>query len=367
MTIRHFINHTVVITVRIFIYVKSRVVYFTTHEKIEFIKPFDGNAEFNGHIAIVAMFQKNLCKNFEEMLATLKRKNIKIVAINNLNADLESTEKIKNLVDIYVERSPGLGRDIAAYKLGIQIINKLKITNDAQSKIIFANDSVLYLAARLSSFLDKTIQLDKKIIGITETSEFHYHISSWFFMISKEVFFNNTFQAFWKNYKGYQSRRHSIDKGEVDISRTFSKLGLAPHVVYDTNFIINTLKSNGTSTIDILKNLPITTRDQLNKKNILNTKELFYERLESISNRINQTAYWSLVLLEHFDFPFIKKDLYPREIYGLSEIKRVIYCSTSKNHKEQAAIEYILSQISNKPQTSNETFTNKILIKSGVK
>lgn len=351
--------------VRQLVFLKAWITYLLIRERIDLLVENGGNELLKGNVAIAAIWQKSLCRNFREVLTTLRNEGVKTILINNARFDKQSIEELHGLVSVYMERVPGNGRDIAAYKQGVGYLNSLGIDRSDVKKVIFLNDSVYYIKDRFEKFLEIFLKEEAEVVGVTETTEFHHHVSSWFFSVSKDVFISSIFKNFWEKYKPIQSRVHSIKKGEVSLTRVYKKLGLAPNVIYSTSRILKGLKEIGIRKDEIFNLLPKAARNAFIIKGKLISNKIFWGKLEDLSNSANQTTYWTPILIKYFNFPFVKKDLYSRESYSKSEVD--LFLIGNEKDVSDKSIQFINKKMLCKLTTNEEGIFNRLLIKSGVK
>jgi hypothetical protein len=120
-----------------------------------------------------------------DLIAAIKRAGYTLVVI--VNGRKVAREWFKGQIgdnDIVITR-PNLGRDFAAYQLAT---NLLLDANTAVERLLYCNDSIYYLDKNDSKDIFRTlISADEPWIGMTESHEFHYHVSSWCFQMSHEA------------------------------------------------------------------------------------------------------------------------------------------------------------------------------------
>jgi hypothetical protein len=203
--------------------------------------------------------------------------------------------------DVVISR-PNLGRDFAAYQFATNLILKRKLTI---RRLLYCNDSVFYLDRNDSkNIFAHLISCNDDWVGMTETYERRYHVSSWCFQLSDKVLKTQAFVEFWKAYRPVDRRGHAIRQGEVGLSKTLLRAGYVPTVIFNAGTLL---------------------KAALQKHDIPNEKQLLQQfctsKLERLSasgtnavlkslfqgEQLNQTNNLGILLISETGFPFIKK------------------------------------------------------------
>ncbi len=358
-----------IIIIKLIYDIWSWMVYFFRPEKDDLLSEFCLD-DRGGVYFICAIWQKKLCPNFFSALEVLSGREVNVLVINNSRMNSSDINKILDLRVKYIERTPGNGRDIAAYKLGVNIIYKnFANRRELISRVVFMNDSILVVASRFSRFLDLIDYHAKReeVIGVTETEQFHYHISSWFFSVSSDVFFSRDFIRFWKKYTPLQNRRHSIRRGEVALTGIYKKIGISPHIVFNNNLILEKIDEIGAANFmpllrPIVFDYYLKFRSEISK-NFLTSEEILSAQkifLTKMTKDDNQTSFWNIFLLKHMDFPFIKKDLYVHERYDLTQFRRILDDMLNSGDLNQSDYNFMKSVILGKMQVSESGLLKRL-------
>jgi Rhamnan synthesis protein F len=285
---------------------------------------------------IFAIAQKTrFSQNLATFLHYLRDAGYNIILINNGSLSPGLISHYLPLCHTIVERPHG-GRDFGSYKWGSRWLCDLKRGGQSVTRVIYCNDSIFVRPSALERLLSRLVQMDEDYICITEVFQLHYHVQSWFFAISGRVFDSPAFNQFWHRYTPYSYRRHSINKGEVGISKHLMRNGIYPQALYSHNTILNLVLNKGfDDTLDRLVNFLspgglaspsdynriMTAIKDSNDTNIalLLLKRNLMERIAQ-SNTMHAT---NLLLLKSDTFPFLKKDLVYRAEYFFPQVE---YC-----------------------------------------
>jgi hypothetical protein len=298
------------------------------------LREYPGTSFDNGLWCIYAVRVGNaVSKNLITCLTCLQRAGYNVILVNNGRLSDRSAAACLPYCHTVIARPYG-GRDFGGYKWGTQFLADLG--DDIQvEQVIYCNDSIFLRPSSFAQLLDRMKQSNQDYIGMTETFEIHYHVQSWFFAISGQVFRSKYFSGFWINYKSYSHRRHCINNGEVKLSKFLINRGVMPHLLYTQSAILDAMFEG---TLDkSLSRLMMYFRPHEYRKltetiehvafaHVAGTQlaTSFVKRkvLEELA-MANTMHYVNLILLEFTTFPFLKKDLVHRAQYFVSQVD---YC-----------------------------------------
>jgi hypothetical protein len=182
--------------------------------------------------AIVAIYPENDNLPFlANLLRALAASNFYIMVVSTKRLTPQFVELIKSGAHFLIERYP-IGRDFGSYKIGMEWLFKNKDCTEL-TELMLANDSLYY-----PNDIDKTIgnllATEGSWVGLYENFEFHYHMQSFLVLYRTAVLKSQAFKEFWKKYRLFPSRRYSINKGEVGLSRVLTKASFSPNVLYSS-------------------------------------------------------------------------------------------------------------------------------------
>jgi Rhamnan synthesis protein F len=290
-----------------------------------------GTPGITGLWCIFAISQRTqISKNLITFLSCLQRVGYNVILINNGPSSNELVTAYLPYCHTVIEKPSG-GRDFGGYKWGTEFLRRM--TDGGKiDQVIYCNDSIFIRPSTFEQLLQTTKQMNDDYIGITEVFQYHYHVQSWFFVISGRVFGSSEFHGFWQKYIPYSSRTHSINKGEAGISKHLMQYGVYPRLLYTQSMILDLIFTGTTAeTLErfmvffspgeyrglrqTMENIAIVqTSDQQTVMSSL--KRGVMERI-ALSNTAHMT---NLLLLKCSTFPFLKKDLVYRAQYFFSQV-----------------------------------------------
>ena len=216
----------------------------------------------------------------------------------------QCSDKIFNLVSCIL-LSDGKGRDWGNYALGLRTAFELS----SPKSLIFLNDSVYGPLSSVQHFIEKADSLEADFVGMTDSPQHRYHLQSYFLYFKPSICTHSTFLNYWKFFSPQPNKNLIIQKNEIDFSQYFINLGFRPASLYPYSKLINVAHSGSYISSHLLKQ----------------------------DEHVNPTHYFWDILLNLFDFPFVKVELLrenPSKIPCLSLMKAFL----KKNHPEKAKL-----------------------------
>lgn len=189
--------------------------------------------------AIVAIYPSAESLPFTiNLLAALRQLQFHIIVLSTKRLSADVTERLLTHCDHLIERRP-IGRDFGSYQAGLRLLKKWGVY-DRVDMLVLANDSMFYQSG-FSSIVASIVETLPTWAAIFENYEFHYHAQSFFQVFGRQALSSAAFNQFWAAYKPLSSRVHSINKGEIFLSRAMRRGGFQPATCYTSNCIINAL------------------------------------------------------------------------------------------------------------------------------
>ncbi|HTV27774.1 MAG TPA: rhamnan synthesis F family protein [Xanthobacteraceae bacterium] len=283
----------------------------------------------SGRWCIFAINQgRQISSNLLAFLACLRDTGYDIILVNNGRFPERSITVFLPHCHTIIAKPRG-GRDFGGYKWATKHLAEMGCEI---KQVIYCNDSIFIRPSALRLMLNRLNQMDDNYIGITETFDPSYHVQSWFFVISGNLFHNKGFGAFWREYRPFSYRLYCVKRGEIGISQYLTRRGITPRPLYSQAMIVelifdgsltqaveSILISLGPDEYNALdETVQQITFQQFPDQDVTRSflKHYFIEKLNQ-SNTMNAA---NLVLLERTEFPFLKKDLVYRGRYFVTQI-----------------------------------------------
>jgi Rhamnan synthesis protein F len=198
----------------------------------------EGNvAKKSDRYAILALYAMGTLPKFTaNVIDAIDRSALNLVIVTNARLEDSTKTELLDQCHLLIERA-NLGRDFGAYKDAISIVlGRFKNID----RLILLNDSLFYFERGLNNLISR-LNGPHEFIGLTEVFEFHYHVQSFALSFGSNVIRSKHFLRFWKKYRPISTRRWSIHKGEVSLTRRMTKAGFRPHIVFQAAELISRL------------------------------------------------------------------------------------------------------------------------------
>jgi hypothetical protein len=163
----------------------------------------------------------------ESLFRAIERSRLNLVISTNARITSDQRQALLERCHLLIERA-NLGRDFGAYSDGIRVLQKYFGNIE---RLILLNDSLYYLEDGLDDLL-AGLDGEEDVIGMTEVIEHHYHIGSYAISFGWRVLLNARFQEYWRKYRPISTRRWSIHRGEINLTRAVIRAGFRPKILY---------------------------------------------------------------------------------------------------------------------------------------
>jgi hypothetical protein len=316
---------------------------------------------------ILTLYTKSSLPAFTtNLIDTVARSALNLVVVANLPTDAATRAYLLDNSFMLIERA-NLGRDFGAYKDAISILSQRVPKID---RLILLNDSVFYFKKGLD-FLLNELNGTHDFIGLTEVFQFHYHVQSFMLSFGRAVLQHERFVKYWKRYRPISTRRWSIHRGEVHLTRRLTKAGFRPHILYQAAQLAAHMRDRPARDIlQAVQLLPTEMRWTMFQEfdailgdgtQLAPTLEAISQGVRSvqsygpkveggslveISNQVAALDRWSLEILvnkiveeiakqnqihvggflfmRYLGMPVIKRDIFYREVFSLEDVHRIL-------------------------------------------
>ena len=300
----------------------------------------------------VAFHSKNLIpKSNLNYLNILNKCSFTTIYIINGTLNHKVLEQLNSL-GCYVICRENIGQDFGAWKDGIALIKKYKITNQLKW-LLLCNDSNFCLGgknadnfiARFSENLDSNNEAD--FISLNCNYERRLHYQSYFLCLSNSIFQNNSFNSFWKKYIPLNHRYHAIENGEKKFTtKVLNKY--TPKIMYTSHELYANISMNLENDYRFLiKNLPKTLfflesafiNESINQEDI---KLGILKIINSLEN-YNPSHVFALFNIIYLKSPFLKQDVMRQGVFSFSQINEIL--KLDKLNIEKSLIKEIMDKL----------------------
>ena len=353
--------------VRLWFHLDPRV--YSERLRIRSVTEGDVEKKSNRYV-VLALYEKVALPTFTmNLINAIDRSALNLIVVSNSALSSLLKAQLLEKCHMLIERS-NLGRDFGAYRDGICILlHRFKNIE----RLVLLNNSLFYFNRGLDDLVAR-LNGEAEFIGVTEVFQFHYHVQSYALSFGAQMMRNNSFLRFWKRYKPISSRRWSIHKGEVRLTRKLTKAGFRPHILYQAAELASRLAMRPIrELLELVRLLPTDVRLELYEefRKILGTEEnpepistietisqgvrdfktghnvdvdknsmqfisdhaatmerwgfeIFTNRIISAIAARNQIHAGGFFFVKYLGLPIIKRDIFYREVYPLEDIHRIL-------------------------------------------
>jgi hypothetical protein len=155
-------------------------------------------------------------------------------------------------------------------------------------------------------------------------------MTAWLFALAGKVFKNKEIKKFWERYLPLKFRQHCIRKGEIKLTSTLLKAGYSPYILYPATYFIDKIPSQKEQLFTLFpqnsfhRNMFNSFIEKQISSKELSLKEkddIILNALRELSAVTNQMHIFNLSGVRFCSFPFLKKDLFWRDVYSLTQIR----------------------------------------------
>ena len=351
---------------------------YRTKWRIKTITEGSAPQKSNKYVLLVLFARFRIPVFTQTLIDAINRSDLNLVVISNTELSPALRDELLERSRLLIERV-NLGRDFGAYKDGMEIVATRFANID---RLVLMNDSLFYFENGLDDMLQQLCG-DEDLIGVTETFEYHYHIQSFILSFSNRLLQHERFKRYWRRYLPLSTRRWAIHKGEVGFTRRMMKSGVRPLILYHGPALMEHLRAKPARVLlDAVRYLPTFFRRNLSKEfDVFRLEQLeasnetisavgrgmrsmrrlddgelqdvkvetmghmltatkqalslnyenqswklerFMQRIIGIITSRNQTHVGGFLFMKYLGMPFIKRDIFYREVYALEDVYEIL-------------------------------------------
>lgn len=302
---------------------RTRLHYY---EGATYARPYDATSRRLALFVAYHAFDK-LPRSNQIYLETLAMVGFRIIYIHNGPLD----EQVKSSIGSICERvfcRRNMGQDFGAWKDGFLYLKETGILNDVDW-LLFCNDSNHFLSGEFQNSFVKRFQnalgddaVD--LIALNKIYEWWQHYGSYFICVRHNIFTSSKFIKFWDSYLPLSHRYHSIERGEVFLTKNVLNRANA-RVLYRTADLFGSLCSRGVDAESFYVLLPqgaLYLADDRGLRDGLNS--ILLQRIFSVLDCHHPAHVYALLFVMYCQAPFLKKDLLRQGVFALSQISSAL-------------------------------------------
>lgn len=275
----------------------------------------------NDSFAIFLIWQPNgLSWSVRNALDVLNEKKINVVAVVNHELSPEVSAEILPLAHTIVIRD-NAGFDMGGFKDGTAVLSD----KHSPSRVIYLNDSTYFFREGLDDLIDRLITSTAGACTAFENWEMRYHMQSFCYSVSGEVFRSKEFQNFWRSYLPVNSRLWAIHAGEIALTQSIRQSVDIIDVIYRASDLEGELASKSLAELRALNNyLPVHLRLNANLFTARSDTRAIAREIRKQVTRQSQIHSGGFLFRKFFHCPLMKRDLLYRLQYDIYEVETIL-------------------------------------------
>ena len=289
-----------------------------------FVKPTETVInEYSTHhkfIFIYASIEPTVSESTLNLLNVVRELGGYIILVTNSSRYIFD-KKTQELLDVFIDNKD-TGWDFSEYKRASKYIYR-NLSNSNFAKVIYANDSVFYLPNKLKAIISELLVEEYDVAAPFDgLGQYNYHFASWFISISKKIFLDKKIEDFWDKFFEVKNKFYAIIEGEYAFSKAIFSLIPRTNVIYNGLLLCSMKEMN----LEYLNYMSPKLHDDF-----FDSRNFMYGGNGLIGDPLNDFVVHNLseypipqtfcpLLLEFYDLPFIKKDIFWNDFQSISSI-----------------------------------------------
>ena len=188
-------------------------------------------------VAVIAQFsrQHRISRSLNTMIAELLAAGYRVVVSSACQCpeDLVFDESVRDKVTVL--RRPNVGYDFGSWACGLAWDGDISRAGN----VLFLNDSMVGPFSPLDAVLKGFHQSRADVYGLTDTTQFGYHVQSYFLGFTNGVLQERPLRRFWMGIRQENSKQETIQRNEIGFSRLLRREGYASEAAFNYRQVVN--------------------------------------------------------------------------------------------------------------------------------
>lgn len=157
-------------------------------------------------------------------LKELKKNAAHLVFVSTAKLAENDTKSLSDYCSKIIVRE-NIGYDFMSYKIGLESFD-----HQEYDEVVICNDSVYGPLYPLQNVFESMSSDSCDFWGITDNTDFSYHLQSYFIVFKKNVIQSSSFRSFWEQVKVLHNKDDIIQQYEIGLTKTLLANGLSPSI-----------------------------------------------------------------------------------------------------------------------------------------
>ena len=187
-------------------------------------------------VAVIAQFsqQPRISRSLNAMIAELLGSGYRVVVSSACQSpsELIFDESVRDRVTVL--RRPNVGYDFGSWACGLA----WDLDISRAGHVAFLNDSLVGPFSPLDEVLTGFHESRADVYGLTDTTQFGYHLQSYFLGFTHGVLKEKPLRRFWMGIREENSKQETITRNEIGFSRLLRREGYSSEAAFPCRQVV---------------------------------------------------------------------------------------------------------------------------------
>ena len=188
-------------------------------------------------VAVIAQFsaQHHISRSLDTMIAELLRAGYRVIVSSSCQsrAELVFEESVRDKVTVL--RRPNVGYDFGSWASALAWDQDIS----AARHVVLLNDSMVGPFSSLDTVLKGFHESRADVYGLTDTTQFEYHLQSYFLGFTNGALGEKPLRRFWKGIRQEASKEETIHRNEIGFSRLLRREGYVAEAAFPNRQVVS--------------------------------------------------------------------------------------------------------------------------------
>jgi len=188
-------------------------------------------------VAVIAQFsqQHHISRSLDTMIAELLTVGYRVIVCSSCQsrAELVFDESVRDKVTVL--RRPNVGYDFGSWACALAWDADISRARH----VVLLNDSMVGPFSPLDTALKGFHESRADVYGLTDTTQFEYHLQSYFLGFTNGVLAEQPLRRFWKGIRQEASKEETIHRNEIGFSRLLRREGYVSEAAFPSRHVVN--------------------------------------------------------------------------------------------------------------------------------
>lgn len=213
----------------------TRSVVGTTMSQVKVERSSPGESSTD-RVAVIAQFsgQHRISRSLNTMIEELLAAGYRVLVSSSCQSPSELVFAASVHDRVTVLRRPNVGYDFGSWASGLAWDGDIS----RAGHVVFLNDSMVGPFSSLDKVLAGFHESKADVYGLTDTTQFGYHLQSYFLGFTNGVLQEKALQRFWMGIRHETSKDQTIQRNEIGFSRLLRREGYSCEAAFPCRHVV---------------------------------------------------------------------------------------------------------------------------------